>query len=795
MTPAPRAKVTGDFTAGTIGQTADFITRDAATNRQIDFNLTSGLLEYTLDGATFGSVPTGLTLTGVTLYDFTAQGSANLGRANLPTILLYGDQGTQFLGTANYTSTGEPVKVRQADGTEVEMTPVTYTFTEPIAVDTGDYRLVLNAVLPPTLPLFSNSLVDGTVMYGTEGSVAPYITFLGETSPTVYTHTLAGNESLSSIWKRSGLSDSADCHLIVQVDADQTLTLDALLGNATLIIEALGAGASDPTQQHAAPAVKFVEGESMTGPFVFRNASGVTDGMIAVSGPWEDSPENDGAQLWEPDSLAIDCDLAFTSPLPLHPRGWFQENDVRVRAGRTLRLETEANTAARLPDVLLTAPTANLAFADTKKAAASAEKPSIPEKYLPLFTGTSGTITFERPVAFNYAGNENDSQGSLFRIGNQGDAGYAFTLNVDKNFSSLSRLVLGGDSGATTLNLRGDTTTIYAATINFDSNSTLTQRAGHLTLGGNGWATWFLGNSSTLVFGDSDTLNGTATATLNGIPYGSSTGGVTTDYTGAADLTVNADATLVLNKTAAVDKTTDYAFYPAGKRSLKVAGGTVRAKEGDITMAFVNPEPQAAPMAVAEIPGLEVAGSAALESADTTSSSLTLDALKGNGDVTLSGIVHIGTVRIEAGKELDLDLRKGSDGADDAIGGSRVTIDAVTGSAGTIRFGLLGTNGTTGEQTVIDSLLAGGFTGTVGFLMPDYSTLDFEDTQLPALPFTLEVQPGQTAVMRLDQYADANIVWPEDCSQVKLVRVDAGPFGGEASFPAWPEGVTVEFHR
>ena len=212
-------------------------------------------------------------------------------------------------------------------------------------------------------------------------------------------------------------------------------------------------------------------------------------------------------------------------------------------------------------------------------------------------------------------------------------------------------------------------------------------------------------------------------------------------------------------------------------------------------MTFESPEPLAVPLAVAPIPGLEVAGSAALESADATSSSLTLDALKGNGDVTLSGIVHIETVRIEAGKELNLDLRKGTDGADDAIGGSRVTVDAVTGSAGTVRFGLLGTNGTTGEQTVINSLLAGGFTGTVGFLMPDYSTLDFEDTQLPALPFTLEVQPGQTVVMRLDQYADANIVWPEDCSGVKLILVEAGPFGGEASIPAWPEGVTFEFHR
>ena len=158
-------------------------------------------------------------------------------------------------------------------------------------------------------------------------------------------------------------------------------------------------------------------------------------------------------------------------------------------------------------------------------------------------------------------------------------------------------------------------------------------------------------------------------------------------------------------------------------------------------------------------------------------------------------MVHIDSVRLGEDDTLTFDLRKGTDGADDAIGGSRVTIDAVTGTAGTVRFGLLGTDGTTGEQIVINTLLAGGFTGTVGFLVPDYSTLDFEDTQLPELPFTLEVQPGQTVVMRLDQYADADILWPEDCSNVNLVLVEAGPFGGEASLPAWPQDVTMEFHR
>ncbi len=787
--PAPRAQVARDFTAGTTGQTADAIARVALPDRKFDFTLNSPVMGHTdTDGRVIGRLPTDVSLTRVILHDIAEMGEASLSRANLPTLAVY--SGDTFLGTANYdttaTAAAQEIPVKLADGSTVTLRPVVYAFTDPVEVNAGTaYTLRLNAAgVTPVLPLFTNAASHAGFGILHHETAAPYVTFVCQGSVNVETIAVSADTELSDLV----YTDNNGTAVVFTLGAGVTLTLDKRVQSATLIFETAAPAANAPT-------VAF-ENINFPGAFVFRNAKdsdnakGSDNGAIRVSGPWQDSSDKDSNTTWNPAALTVDCDLILASPLPFRDGNWFQGNKVRVLPGRTLRLETEANTPSRLPDVLLTAPTANLAFAGEGKTGA------LPAKYSDLFFGTSGTVTLERTVAFNYNGNESDSQGSLFRIGNQGDAGYAFTLNVDKNFSSLSRLVLGGDSGSTTLNLRGDEATTYAAVINFDSNSTLTQSAGQLTLGGNGWATWFLGNSSTLVFGDSDTLNGTATATLNGIPYGSSTGGVTTDYTGAADLTVNADATLVLNKTAAVDKTTDYAFYPAGKRSLKVAGGTVRANTGAaVTMTFESPEPLAVPLAVAPIPGLEVAGSAALESADATSSSLTLDALKGNGDVTLSGIVHIETVRIEAGKELNLDLRKGTDGADDAIGGSRVTVDAVTGSAGTVRFGLLGTNGTTGEQTVIDSLLAGGFTGTVGFLMPDYSTLDFEDTQLPALPFTLEVQPGQTVVMRLDQYADADILWPEDCSNVKLVLVEAGPFGGEAPLPAWPKDVIFEFHR
>ena len=774
-------------TAGTTAQTADAVERLLITNRDFAFGLNKPVMGHTdADGRVIGPLPADVSLTSVVLYDLADVGEASLSRANLPTVSVL--SGDTLLGTANYTGAREPIEVFLADGSTLSLRPVVYDFTAPVSVNaTGTYTLRLNAAgVTPSLPLFTNAASNAGFNISSHREKAPYVSFVCDASVTTVLKTVSGEAaSLSSL----GITDTASTVAVITLEADATLMLDQSVSSATLIFETDAPAANAPT-------VAFTEGAILEGSFVFRNAQGSDNGAIRVTGTWQNSASNDSFETWvpnseNPDAVTVDCDLILASPLPLIASGWFQANDIRVRPGRTLRLETEANTPDRLPGVLLTAPTATLALADTGKTG------GLPAKYSDLFTGTSGTVTLERPVAFDYAGNESDSQGSIFRIGNDEGKGYNFTLNVDKDFSSASRLVIGGESGFTTLNLRGDAT-YSAKTINFDSNSQLVQSAGNLTLGSpsrNGWATWFLGDSSTLVFGDGDTENGLATATLHGIPYGSND---KTDYRGAADLTVNADATLLLNEydLPAVASTPDYALYPVGKRSLKVRGGTVKANTGAaVTMVFENPEPQAAPMAVAEIPGLEVVDAANLESSDTASSSLTLDALKGNGAVTLSGVVHIDSVRLGEDDTLTFDLRKGTDGADDAIGGSRVTIDAVTGTAGTVRFGLLGTDGTTGEQIVINTLLAGGFTGTVGFLVPDYSTLDFEDTQLPELPFTLEVQPGQTVVMRLDQYADADILWPEDCSNVNLVLVEAGPFGGEASLPAWPQDVTMEFHR
>ena len=269
--------------------------------------------------------------------------------------------------------------------------------------------------------------------------------------------------------------------------------------------------------------------------------------------------------------------------------------------------------------------------------------------------------------------------------------------------------------------------------------------------------------------GDGDSENGAATLTLSG--------GIAEDGD-TLSATVSADGTLVMGGNGA--------FWPKS-RTLTVVGGTVTTTPSTaVALTFEPPAPQTTTLAAAPIPALAVNDGATLRAADTASS-LTIDALKGFGEVFFIGSVSIGTLHLERGQEMTLDRA-----ANDAVAGS-TTLEQVSGEGATVRFGLLGDNGTTGVQAVCDALTAGGFQGTVAFLPTDYPVIDFAQTAVTELPCALAVQPGQTLVIRLDQYLDADITWPEAPDTATLRLVEAGPFGGEATLPAWPANVEMGF--
>lgn len=359
--PAPRAQVARDFTAGTTGQTADAIARVALPDRKFDFTLNSPVMGHTdTDGRVIGRLPTDVSLTRVVLHDIAEMGEASLSRANLPTLAVY--SGDTFLGTANYdtkaTAAAQEIPVKLADGSTVNLRPVVYSFTAPIAVNAGTgYTLRLNAAgVTPVLPLFSNA--DSNAGFGilNHETAAPYVTFVCQGSVNVETFNVSKNTNLSYL----DYTDDATTALVFTLDEDVTLTLDKRVQSATLIFETATPAANAPT-------VAFVDSVVFTTPFVFRNTETSDNGAIRVTGPWKDSATADGTTTWNPSALTVDCDLILASPLPFRDGNWFQSNKVRVLPGRTLRLTHEANTAERLPDVLLTAPTATLALAGTGK--------------------------------------------------------------------------------------------------------------------------------------------------------------------------------------------------------------------------------------------------------------------------------------------------------------------------------------------------------------------------------------------------------------------------------------------
>ena len=272
-----------------------------------------------------------------------------------------------------------------------------------------------------------------------------------------------------------------------------------------------------------------------------------------------------------------------------------------------------------------------------------------------------------------------------------------------------------------------------------------------------------------LYVGDGDAENGAATLTLSG--------GIAEDGD-TLSATVSADGTLVMGGNGA--------FWPKS-RTLTVVGGTVTTTPSTaVALTFEPPAPQTTTLAAAPIPALAVNDGATLRAADTASS-LTIDALKGFGEVFFTGNVSVGALHLERGQTMTLDRM-----ASDPVAG-RTVIGEVSGEGGTVLFGLLGEGGTTGVQAVCDALAAGGFQGTVGFLAADYPVIDFAQTAVTELPCALAVQPGQTLVIRLDQYLDADITWPEAPDTATLRLVEAGPFGGEATLPAWPANVEMGF--
>ena len=123
-------------------------------------------------------------------------------------------------------------------------------------------------------------------------------------------------------------------------------------------------------------------------------------------------------------------------------------------------------------------------------------------------------------------------------------------------------------------------------------------------------------------------------------------------------------------------------------------------------------------------------------------------------------------------------------------------IGAFTGDLGDVTLGgdwLTGPGKSLAE--VVDK--AQNYHGTLGFTAgteAEPKTIDFASVAaLTELPGAFRVNNHQHVIMRLDQYADAVIRWPDNPDGITLTLIESGAYGGEAEIPVVPAGVGFAF--
>lgn len=489
---------------------------------------------------------------------------------------------------------------------------------------------------------------------------------------------------------------------------------------------------------------------------------GAKQGGISVYGPTDTA--NYEAARWNPSAMLLRCDATLCTPLPPLKDSWFLTHSTTIPAGRTFRIELPAEDGRVDVDNL---PNLDFAAADSVIELALAGNPQPPSKYTNLMTTQSGTLVFDQDVTLQ------------------------------------SSLVLGGDGLESTVILRdGHTYTFNGVGQNggFKTQGnrvTIIQEGGTLTLGD---ATR---SRPPLTLGAADTAievrGGTMTCATE----------LTVDTAGTTtDITVAEGATLTLGKgltagtdgtTAALDLTVagtlkldaNLEMTPASRREFRLEGGTIES---------TRYAPEVVKVICKDGTAAEADDFVIVSGGGTLKGSLTVDGISGTSSETSPLIIDTGaTVK---------DLR---DFAGTVSGEGR--LEAIEGTLGDVTLGDTWLAATTGKK--LGDVLTGwtengtryhgasDFAGTIGFTAgtaDDQKKLDFTNLdELTSLGMAFRINNHQHIVMRLDQYADAVIRWPDNPEGITLTLIESGAYGGELTLPHFPHtegektGVTFEF--
>lgn len=163
---------------------------------------------------------------------------------------------------------------------------------------------------------------------------------------------------------------------------------------ATVCIET----AADP--DHPAE-LHFIEGYNQFTPIIFKHADDAPNGtLVLYCATWTEKDgqgyNNYSEPIWQPDSITVDCNLTFISPLPVDDQGnAYVGKTFTIPSGCTCRLETKFSKETQLPEIALADETSTLVFAE------STTDTGLATKYCNLLASSSGHFVFERDTTLD----------------------------------------------------------------------------------------------------------------------------------------------------------------------------------------------------------------------------------------------------------------------------------------------------------------------------------------------------------------------------------------------------------
>ena len=485
---------------------------------------------------------------------------------------------------------------------------------------------------------------------------------------------------------------------------------------------------------------------------------GAEKGGISIYGPTDTA--NYEAARWNPSAMLLRCDLTLRTALPPLEGSWFLTHSTTIPAGRTFRLD--------LPSVTSEDNLPNLDFADATsrlELASANGGQTLAQKYLDLLTTQSGTLVLDRDITY--------SSNLMFRAAAPG----LNTTIIQKSgtFTCGNFYVTPTGSGA-----------------NFFESFTFIQEGGTFNASGK----YFIveATQKRIQVGPTEG-EGTATMTLAVAPSlfeeGSTTvidvakGGTLTLGAGLAAGDAATTAALDLTVKGTLNLGADLNMLPALRRELRLEDGTIAS--AGATPVSVNCKDGTA----AEADDFVI-----VSGGGTLAGDLTVDGISGGGALTIEADATVKDLRDFAGTVSGAGRLEAIEGTlgDVTLG------DTWLANAAGKRLGDVLTGWTEGNTTYHG---ASDFAGTIGFTAGAEGAqkkLDFTDLdELTSLGMAFRINNHQHIVMRLDQYADAVIRWPDNPEGITLTLIESGAYGGELTLPHFPHtegtetGVKFEF--